>query len=313
MNVGYSFSDYLLFCIGVFNCVMSIFIFVNNPRNKVNIGFTVFSACLTFWTIFLLIFRNISLEYAALAMRLIYVAGLGAGVSLWWFVHNFPVESKIKLWYKKILIPLLIVIVLLFLWPNILVKQVTILPDTTRSVILNPLGYGIFVLAFSYFYLGGLIIFARRIRHVNALLKEQSILILIGVTVLVIFGGYFNIILPSPYLHDFHFIHLGPVFILFLLITVGLAIAKYQFMNIKVLITELYVIVLLLVLLPDIFLAKTFQQIIFRISILVTVILFSYLLIRSVLKEVYQKEALQTANLRLQDLDHQKNEFSTTA
>jgi signal transduction histidine kinase len=83
---------------------------------------------------------------------------------------------------------------------------------------------------------------------------------------------------------------------------------------------KLFVVVLILVLTPDLFLANSLKQFMFRAAIISTVIFFSYLLVRSILKEVLRREQitklaqdLQDANTRLQELDRQKTEFLSIA
>ena len=291
---------------------MSIFILANNPRNKINTSFTIFAFSLTLWVVFLLLFRHISLQYAPLIMRIVYVIGIIIGVSLWYFSHIFPEKKTFNTWPSKIMLVILLVALGLFMWPNFIVGKVY-LEGTDRIYDLQPIGYFLFTFLFFWFYGNALIKIRSQLNNVAGLLKKQSTLLLIGTGTALLFGPLFNIILPSPFFKNFNYIYYGPLCTLTIVAAVAFAVAKYQFMNIKALATEMYVIFLLLLLLIDLFLAQTPQQIFFRLAILGTVVLFSYLLIRSILKEINQKEALQAANIRLQELDHQKNEFLSIA
>lgn len=316
-----SFPDYLLLFIALFNFVLSGFILVNNPRNKINIIFTVYAFFLTLWSVLLLIFRNISIEYASFFMRAIYVSGLGIAVSLWSLVKFFPKEERrsrpLHSWLG--LIFALLISAAMFI-PDFIVIRAYLLLDGTRSVELNSTGYWTFFIVFFLYYGSALGKFAFRLPNTEGLLKRQTSLILAGATIAVVFGGYFNIILPSPLFHNFHFIHWGPAFTLALVILVGYAVARYQFMNIKALVTELYAISLFITMVFTLIFPDFIENLFFRIALLLSVMIFCYLLIRSVLKEVERREQvttlardLQDANSRLQELDRQKTEFLSIA
>ena len=317
----FSFPDYLLLFIALFNFVLSGFILVNNPRNKINILFTVYAFFLTLWSVLLLIFRNISIEYASFFMRAIYVSGLGIAIALWELVRYFPKEEKPPhSFFSWLGLAAGIAVSATMFIPDFIVISSYILPDTTRSVVLNPLGYWTFFIIFFFYYGSALGKFLFRLPNTEGLLKRQTGLILTGTTIAVVFGGYFNIILPSPIFGNFHYIHWGPAFTLALVVLVGYAVARYQFMNIKALVTELYAISLFITMAFTLVFPDFIQNFFFRIALLLSVTVFCYLLIRSVLKEVERREQittlardLQDANSRLQELDRQKTEFLSIA
>lgn len=317
----FSFPDYLLLFIALFNFVLSGFILVNNPRNKINILFTVYAFFLTLWSVLLLIFRNISIEYASFFMRAIYVSGLGIAIALWELVRYFPKEEKPPhSFFSWLGLAAGITVSGTMFIPDFIVIRSYILADSTRSVLLNPLGYWIFFFVFFFYYGSALGKFLFRLPNTEGLLKRQTGLILTGTTIAVVFGGYFNIILPSPIFDNFHYIHWGPAFTLALVILVGYAVARYQFMNIKALVTELYAISLFITMAFTLVFPDFIQNFFFRTALLLSVTVFCYLLIRSVLREVERREQittlardLQDASSRLQELDRQKTEFLSIA
>src|SRR3989338_675269 len=99
-----SFPDYLLFFIGTLNFIFSFFIYTNNTRNTVNISFAFYAGCLTIWTVLLLTFRIVPLEYASLAMRSIYVSGVLISIALWYFVHFFPKRFPMSFGHHMVVI-----------------------------------------------------------------------------------------------------------------------------------------------------------------------------------------------------------------
>lgn len=317
----FSFPDYLLLFVALFNFILSGFILVNNPRNRVNILFTVYAFFLTAWSVLLLIFRNVGIDFASVFMRAIYVSGLGIAITLWHLVRFFPQQEKEEsTFYSWPFLFLELTVAVSMMIPDWIVVKTVLLSDGSRSVVLNPVGYWVFFITFFLYYGSALGKFAYRLTKTDGLLKQQSRLILVGTTIAVIFGGYFNIILPSPFLKNFHYIHWGPFFTLAIVLLVAYAVAKYQFMNIKALVTELYAIALFLIMAFNFISPDFLSSIYFRLGLLASILIFSYLLIRSVLKEVERREQitmlaheLQEANLQLQELDRQKTDFLSIA
>jgi len=98
------------------------------------------------------------------------------------------------------------------------------------------------------------------------------------------------------------------------------SVIKYKFFNTKVIAVELFTSLFVIVFLVDVFLSNSFIELIFRIIGLLVVVVFGYMMIQSVHKEIQRREellqlthSLERANLRLQELDRQKTEFLSIA
>lgn len=98
------------------------------------------------------------------------------------------------------------------------------------------------------------------------------------------------------------------------------AILKHQLFNIKVIATEVLVIGISIVLFSQIFLSETLFEQVFRGVLFGCIVVLGSLLIRSVLKEIRQREQLeiltndlQVANNQLRELDEQKSDFISIA
>jgi signal transduction histidine kinase len=112
----------------------------------------------------------------------------------------------------------------------------------------------------------------------------------------------------------------GNYLVIFFLLSVTYSIVKYQLFNIKVIATQLLIFVIWIALVIQIFLAENLQQRIIQGTVLVLIIFFGILLIRSVQKEVKDREEkerlaeqLGVANIRLRALDQAKSDFITIA
>ena len=98
------------------------------------------------------------------------------------------------------------------------------------------------------------------------------------------------------------------------------AILRYRLFDIKVILTQLVVFALWITTLVRLFLSKGWQEVLINGGFLVFLVIFGILLIRSVLKEVEQREKLEAltknleaANEKLKTLDRLKSEFLSFA
>jgi len=100
----------------------------------------------------------------------------------------------------------------------------------------------------------------------------------------------------------------------------GYSVLKYKLFNAKTIATEVLVFFIALVLLVEMTLSTSVSEAIIKGIIFVIVSIFGYVLIQSVYREITQREKieklatdLETANVRLTELDRQKSEFVSFA
>ena len=106
---------------------------------------------------------------------------------------------------------------------------------------------------------------------------------------------------------------LGPTFTLLIVAGISYAIIRHGLLDIKILATELFVVFLLLILFAKIVIFTSIGELIVDVVIFVSVLFFGILLIRSVIREVMQREKLQVLTERLKAVDKQKDEFVSMA
>ncbi|MEK7067716.1 MAG: ATP-binding protein [Patescibacteria group bacterium] len=127
--------------------------------------------------------------------------------------------------------------------------------------------------------------------------------------------------------YGFEIYPIGFVFIIIFLGLISYSIAKYRLMNVKVIATESFSIILVIVALIEVFVSKSQFEFVTKIIIFSITLIFAILLIRSVLREVQRREEmeklaqqlskvtkkLQKANVQLKRLDEAKSEFISIA
>ncbi len=142
----------------------------------------------------------------------------------------------------------------------------------------------------------------------------------------VFYGALFTLTITAftsfifPSLSIFSFSGLDSIGFLIFLTLIGMSIIKGHLFNIKVITTELVTFILWISVLIRTVISETQEESLINGGLLLLLIIFGILLIRSVLKEVSQRERieklavdLQKANVQLKDLDKQKSEFVSFA
>jgi signal transduction histidine kinase len=148
--------------------------------------------------------------------------------------------------------------------------------------------------------------------------KNQLKLVLWGTSIGFLFGMIFDLVLP--FMGDYKHIFVGPVFSLFMVASIAYAITKYKMFNMKVVVTQMLMIILWIFILARTLLADTLQEQLIDVVLLLATVIIGIFLIKSVLREVSQREKieklagdLEIANERLKELDQLKSEFLSLA
>ena len=150
------------------------------------------------------------------------------------------------------------------------------------------------------------------------IIKNQAKVILIGFFIYGSSAIFFGLILPVfgyEKLVDFDVV----VSVIFVAFTTY-AIAQYKWMDIKVIAVQLLALLITGISFVEIFVADSFQMIIYKTLVFLSLSIVSYLLVKSVMSEIRRKEELQimadklaTANDQLRKLDNAKTEFISIA
>lgn len=175
--------------------------------------------------------------------------------------------------------------------------------------------YHIYLIYFFGFYIYASILLFLRYKKSVGIEQKQLKFILIGIVFSIISGStnyllFYNINFP-PYLNIFASLYV---------ILISYAILKHHLFEIKVIATELFTVFVSIILLINALYSQTLVEGILKFSLFAATAFFGYLLIKSVIKEVEQKEklaqltiTLQKANSELRQLDDAKTEFISIA
>lgn len=329
-----SFQNIGLILASIINLTLGGIVYFRHKKTGANLSYGLTVIFISAWALGLVAFDltnnlNIALNWA----KFYYMSAALIAGSFFYFSIVFGEQQKVNKiaskdkWHnisKKILIFLPSVIFIFTLFLSNSFSKGIVEHSWGKEVILGR-AYYFYSFYFIVFMVWAFVNLFRKYLFMTGTIKMQLRYILIGTLVATIFGSLFNLILPL--FHNYRFIWLGPYFSFVMVGSIGYAIVKRNLFGIKVILTQLLVILILALLLVDFVFSISLFEIAWKGSLFLLFLTAGLLLIKSVKKEIEQKdkldktaEALSTANIhlgtaydKLKKLDKAKSEFISIA
>lgn len=177
----------------------------------------------------------------------------------------------------------------------------------------------LFVVNFIGFLILSFFVLIHRYIKYTGVEKAQQLFLLTGIllsfSLILVFSFLFVVILNQS-----SFVFLGPASLFFLLGFIAYSMVRHKLFAIKIVAANVLVASILIVLFAKVFVAKSVIEIIIDAIIFILVLVFGALLIKSIRKEVEQREKLEvltheleTTNVKLKELNKVKSEFLSFA
>jgi hypothetical protein len=210
-----------------------------------------------------------------------------------YFVQIFPEEKHLPRTINILFIGLLVIIGSLSISTNLIADEITYLNGAIVDkrygplypffslLLLSSLALSIFFSAFKYKSLE------------NAIKKQQAKYFLTGIFLSFMFTISTNLISPLFKLGSYKIPQYGPFGFIFFIVFSAFAILKYRLFDIKVIMTEILVVIMGMVLLFFPFLMPTNTHRVLAVIVFLAFCLIGYLLVRANLKEVKNSELLE--------------------
>lgn len=247
--------------------------------------------------------------------------------SIFQLFYVFPGATKeFSKIYKFCLFPGVVLVSVLNMTP--LVFAGIDFASSGTGVIKTIVGKGIilFVLLAVFLVIGALYLLVKKTIGATTASKNRFKLVLTGAIITFFLLLTFNLILPAVFLYV-RFVPFAPVFFLPFIIFTSYAILKEGLFTVKVIATELLVFALWILILIRALLSTQWSDIILNGGLFVILVIVGVFLIRSVFREVNQREKIEVlmkelsksndklwvANEKLQELDKMKTEFVSLA
>lgn len=317
----FDIKNILILLAGILNLIFAITILVKGHKSHTDRWFNILIFSITSWIFSIIFYRGFQEPYSTLvAIRILYMTAATIPLTFLYFTFIFPDEKYSFKFWQKYLIPIpFLAITFMSLVPSYLIKNVIIIPGQEKIIIFNPnlhFIYAIYIIGyFSWSYTN---LFKKYLSPLDALTKIQILYVIIGTLLSTTIGVTTNLILPL--LGIFTLNWLGQVTVVFMITFIFYAIIKHHLFNVKVIATELLTFAIWIFIFIRLLVDQTLQTRIMEGGLLTLVIFFGILLIRSVIKEVEQREKLETlsrdlavANEELKQLDAVKSEFISIA
>lgn len=298
------------------NLILSFFVITQNLKSLNNRFFSLLSFLAALWAL-----ANFMTGIEPIPFWLESTYALGALVVATGLIWVYVITTDFSLNKIKTLIITLISLFFAFgsFWPGFIAKRYDDI--YIGGIFTGEPGLGLRI--FTVFYLLGAFLILYRLlvsfrRANNAQKKNQFRSIFYGALITLLITALTSFILPA--FSIFSFSGLDSIGFLVFLSFVAYAITKDNLFNIKVIATELVTFMLWIFILIRALIADNIQDMLIEGGLLVITIIVGILLIKSVIKEVKQREKieklagdLQKANDRLTELDKQKSEFVSFA
>jgi len=301
--------------------ILGVIVLFNNIRSISNRIFFYLALAASTWSIINYSFYQISSPQLSFwFLRFVMFLAVWFAFAVFSLLYVFPREDiKFPKYYWLLLFPLTIVTSILTLTPLVLSEVVEFSLDGGIEKVTNGPGIILFGLLVSFLNIGGIALLVKKILHSQSQERKPLRIVLVGIIITLFFILTFNFIFPA-FLDNPQYIPLGAVFIFPFIAFTAYAIYKHHLLNIKVIATETLTFLLTIVIFYEVLFAENFTIRIFRSGVFLLVLSFGILLIRSVRKEVEQREKLQklsedlsAANEKLTALDKLKSEFLSFA
>ncbi len=245
------------------------------------------TAWLTLWALRAHLF--ISVWYSLAFFRLSYV-----------FPNN---ELLFPKWYKYLIIPFTIITSLITLTPLVFIKLNEF--ASTGQVTTAKIGPGMALFGLTAFGLltAGLVVLFRRAIHAKNIERKQLWLIFTGMFLTACLTLVFNLILPVVF-ENVRYIPFAALFVLPFICFISYTIYKHKLFNIKVASIAFVAFILTIFSLLNVIYATGSSQIMLNTSFFALILLGSIILIRSIMKEIKQREQLEFLIKQRESLVH---------
>ncbi len=313
-----------LFAVGIVaaaSLILGIAVFISNRKSVTSTLFLFFVLMSVAWSIVnYLSYQTNDLDFKLWTIRLVLFFAAFFVLSFFMLMKTFPEEKMDMSWSARwILLGITSAVAFFSLSPYVF-PDVILSPTSQIAQPVPAFGIGIFGIFVVSLIIAGIVSLVKKMRSAEThLAKVQFGYLLIGVTIMFALIIVFNFLFPVI-LQDSRFVPLAPIFIFIFIACTAYAIFKHHLLNVKVITTEILAFLLTVATFSEIIFSQTLVEVLFRVGEFILVLIFSLLLIKSVLKEVEQREELERLNkqineqnAKLEDLSHFKSELLSLA
>lgn len=312
-------KNILLFIVAIITAYLSLFL-IRGKREYSSTVFSIFILSVGTWAFGISFFYlSQSLPVVLFFTKFFYISAAAIPIFFLLFAFSFPTESHLlpRVQILSIISFSVVSLCILFV-PDFIIDKITVLNTGEKSVLIHKTSYYIY---FAYFII--CLLFAY-MQLIHSLFKEtdkehraQIKILIVGTIIPFIGGMFFNLILP---LFTYDYVWAGPLFGMVVSLVVLYAVFKHKLFDTKVLTAEMFTFTMWIFIFIRALIAEDPKEKSINLGLFLLTLAIGLFLIKSVRKEVEQKDKLvqlakdlEAANIHLQELDQQKSEFVSLA
>jgi len=283
-----------------FNLILAGIILAQDLRNRTNIIFSLLCATAAAWgfgTGFFLMTPLSQTFWFDFVARFNYFAGGSISTIFLYLALIFDAEKKPSLRTTLLLFSPTVLFFYLYFFTNVIVSGEIVSNTGIRGFTYGPFHYVFDLHTWGYFGIA-FIVLVNKYRRFSGQVRHHVLLITVATYITFAVAAVVNIILPHVFL-VFDYIWVGPASLIFWLSVMTYAVARHQLFNVRSIATEALISFLWLALLFRIIFAQDESEFFTNTGFFVTVLVLGVFFIRSVIKEVEQKEQIEKQDKEL--------------
>jgi signal transduction histidine kinase len=309
MSFKLDIINILVILVALMNMVYGLIVYSRNRHDDTNFFFFLLTLCVSFWGVMMFLYRSFtdpSLD--VFAARLLYVAAATIPFSFLYFVFIFP-ESKItlKVWQKYLLPLPFLIIVIISLFPDWLINGTILYTNHEYYIEFNKGFHTIYAIYIIGYFSWAYLLLLNNWRKSSGTLRLQFGYIIIGTIVSTFIGLITNLILP--YFEIFVLNWFGQIGTVFMISMISYSIMKYKLFNVRVIATEIFTFTLWIFILVRTVTDQTLTDKLADSGLFTVTLVVGILLIRSVIREVRQREKMEKQEKALEIANEQQENF----
>ncbi len=314
MNFSLPVSLSFVYLVVLLNLLLAGLVYMQNRKNATNIVFALLSLVTSAWVLVIFIASEpLSIFWA----RLSIVLASPMTALFFLFAHTYPYKH-VRVSHKgQILIWLVTILSMIAAGSKYSFMEIDHSGGVDRFVT-GP-GMVVFGLITTYFSAGAIAFFIKKLHSSKGKVRQQLRMVLTGI--LTMFGLIIGtIFLPVLLYNTSQFVVYAPLYVFVFLFLTAYAILKHSLFDLRFLVTEALVVLLVMSLIFDMFNAPSLLVLSYKIGFVISALVIGIWLIKSVKNEIDQKEELaqlaknfEKANIQLKELDRTKTEFLSIA
>lgn len=287
--------------------ILGFTIFFNNTKSITNRVFLAFSLITILWSIANYAqYQPSTPELGLWIVRFITFVGVWHALTFFTLCYAFPDdEVRFPRLYALALVPIAAVTSLLTLTPLVFKRVTALSPEGVVVAIENGPAIALFGILSVSLIVAGVFTLLWKAYKKSSHERHQIAIVGLGTLITFVCIVAFNIVLPEVF-NNPRFLPLSAVFIFPFVASTAYAIVRYRLFDVKVLATEVVAFLLSVATLLQVLFSSSAIELVFRMSIFGLVLAFSILMVRSVIKEVRQRELIEKQEKELEEVNRQQ-------